>query len=514
MEWSKFATKMYAYEFCKKSGGITLLHRRVNTLHEVRPVFAQEMDLLGLQDYFNYDSGSENPYMWEIRGTYYYRGTPVLKRHGGDMFTAPTIEECIKDVKAQLFQKQIDKALYPINIKQMCNQNRLLAQRLTQSTINGIQNEHKNNARNVDITYVAFSGGKDSVVLFDLVQRAIKHQEFCVVFNDTKMELKDTYNIVDTLKSFCYKNNISIYISQTHLDIERLWKTIGPPSRTLRWCHTICKVVPQVLLLKNVVGKSDYKALAFLGTRASESVKRKTYKQHNIKNNQHIYYPVLHWNSAEVWNYIFENKLPINNAYKLGCSRVGCVVCPMASNYKTYIQCKVYKERASKFIDIIRHLETRHDGNISEIEKHIAAGGWNARRTGKYLKIASNRYKATKDGDQFIIEITSPTSSWKEWIKTVGDIPFQYEYKKTNNGYLIKCSIAETKSYAKKFKLFKQVFKKASHCIGCKYCESLCKDGAISFDNEEVKITNCTQCKKCHEPRGGCIVYDSLRTSW
>ena len=40
--------------------------------------------------------------------------------------------------------------------------------------------------------YVAFSGGKDSVVTLDLVQRALPHNSFKVLFGDTGMEFPDT----------------------------------------------------------------------------------------------------------------------------------------------------------------------------------------------------------------------------------------------------------------------------------------------------------------------------------
>ena len=52
------------------------------------------------------------------------------------------------------------------------------------------------------VFYVAFSGGKDSVVTLDLVQRALPHNEFKVLFGDTGMEFPDTYETVDEIENF------------------------------------------------------------------------------------------------------------------------------------------------------------------------------------------------------------------------------------------------------------------------------------------------------------------------
>ena len=38
---------------------------------------------------------------------------------------------------------------------------------------------------------------------------------------------------------------------------------------------------------------------------------------------------ILDWSSAEIWLYIYTHKLPINEAYKKGNARAGCLLCPM-----------------------------------------------------------------------------------------------------------------------------------------------------------------------------------------
>ena len=62
----------------------------------------------------------------------------------------------------------------------------------------------------VDVFYVAFSGGKDSVVTLDLVQRALPHNKFKVLFGDTGMEFPDTYIAVNAVEKHCKEQEIEL----------------------------------------------------------------------------------------------------------------------------------------------------------------------------------------------------------------------------------------------------------------------------------------------------------------
>ncbi len=63
----------------------------------------------------------------------------------------------------------------------------------------------------MDVFYVAFSGGKDSIVALDLVQRALPHNRFKVLFGDTGMEFPDTYETVKEIKEWCSDKGIDFY---------------------------------------------------------------------------------------------------------------------------------------------------------------------------------------------------------------------------------------------------------------------------------------------------------------
>lgn len=84
----------------------------------------------------------------------------------------------------------------------------------------------------------AFSGGKDSAVLLDLVKKALPKDSFVVIFGDTGMEFPDTYDVVKKTQEQCEKDGTHFYIAKSHFNPEESWKIFGPPARVLRWCCT------------------------------------------------------------------------------------------------------------------------------------------------------------------------------------------------------------------------------------------------------------------------------------
>ncbi len=87
----------------------------------------------------------------------------------------------------------------------MAEKNRYLIETLAQDTIKKIYNTYVEYKSKVDVFYVAFSGGKDSIVTLDLVQRTLPHNEFKVLFGDTGMEFPDTYDVVDLISENAQK---------------------------------------------------------------------------------------------------------------------------------------------------------------------------------------------------------------------------------------------------------------------------------------------------------------------
>ena len=85
----------------------------------------------------------------------------------------------------------------------MCRKNEELLTILEDTTVKKIVKEYEKFKKKLDIFHVAFSGGKDSAVLLDLVKKALPIGSFVVIFGDTGMEFPDTYHVVELTRQQC-----------------------------------------------------------------------------------------------------------------------------------------------------------------------------------------------------------------------------------------------------------------------------------------------------------------------
>lgn len=506
---------MYSYTYDFETGGILLNSTPTNFSKEPRPVYAFEMDLLGFDKYFEYEKQNEIPYMWAEASVYWYRGTQVAKTKGGDLYHAPELILEHDENGDIPFGKVSGANLEPIDITAMCEKNEELLVVIEDTTVKKIVKVYEKYRKKLDIFHVAFSGGKDSAVLLELVKKALPKDSFIVIFGDTGMEFPDTYRAVEYTKKQCEQDGTPFYVSKSHFKPEESWKLFGPPARVLRWCCSVHKSTPQTLKMREITEKNNYVGMDFVGVRAHESVARSKYDYENFgkkQKGQYSYNPILEWTSAEVWLYIFKNNIYVNEAYKKGNSRAGCLFCPMGGGKSDFLQYASYCKEVGKYIDMINSMNARNAGDKQALETYVSNGGWNARKNGRDLTINEQHYKDEIKDKKVVITIDKPRTDWREWIKTLGDIPFEYEYVENKDGYQILCEARVIKKYPVVFKKFKQVFKKSAYCVGCKVCETNCRNGCISFDGK-LSITNCVGCGQCHEIDDGCLVYHSLRTS-
>jgi phosphoadenosine phosphosulfate reductase len=205
---------------------------------------------------------------------------------------------------------------------------------------------------------LGFSGGKDSQVCYDLAVRSgIK---FCAYYNvsfesnTTKRFIREYYPDVIFRKD--YKFGFIENISKNHHGLL--------PTVEIAYC---CK---------------DYKhnprytdAASIIGVRRAESSGRKdrtVFEAKNktlLKKNKPVideYFtagcqsvgtqseiqlkPIVEWSDKEVWDYIRRYKLPVNPEYKLGCKRVGCMVCPKSDLNTNVVYLKKYPKLVDAFI--------------------------------------------------------------------------------------------------------------------------------------------------------------------
>lgn len=522
---------MYAYTYDEQTGGLLLTSSPLAFSKEPRPVYYKELDILGFDQYWNYAKNDAYPYMWAEANSYYYRGRKVAQTKGGSCYTAPEIT-ILEDPEPN------GEPLRFVDIPAMVEKNRKVLESLVLDTIKRAYNTYEKYKTKVDVFYVAFSGGKDSVVALDIVQRALPHNAFMVLFGDTGMEFPDTYNVVEQVEQECNEKGIKFLRSKSKFNPEDTWKKFGPPSQRMRWCCSVHKTTPQILLLRQVTGNSHFRGMAFTGIRGDESASRSEYDDVSLGEKvkgQYSCHPILEWNSAELFSYIFERDLILNETYKKGNSRAGCLVCPLASSKNMFFKEQSYGENASgdglstrTFNDIIIQTSSKELSSSDAVKEFMDIGGWKARRSGKELSIAQSLCIENFENGILTITLIKESTDWHQWIKTVGEItylnddtvevmyegtPYVVTHTSSSAGEVFTVPIAtNTKRDIYFMSALKTIFHKTAYCIGCGVCQANCPNGFISFDDGNVVIDDrCVKCKKCHEIDYGCLLANSMR---
>ena len=201
---------------------------------------------------------------------------------------------------------------------------------------------------------ITYSGGKDSDVLLRLaINSGIP---FELLHSLTTADAPETvYHVRDSFRRMEEKGVKCVIDAHVQPDGSRLtmWnlipKKMVPPTRLMRYC---CAV------LKEGGGKGRFIAT---GVRWAESIKRKNNRglievSPSDKNKRLILMddndearmqfetcqlkgkrtvnPIIGWSTADVWDYVTAEHIPMNPLYSCGFCRVGCIGCPMAGKHR------------------------------------------------------------------------------------------------------------------------------------------------------------------------------------
>lgn len=548
-----------------------------------RPVFWEELDLLGLNKKGWIYPHTEEPLLWACDRRYFYKGEFVLEVKGGNIFDSPTVIQqegfdslVLEPVDMEHLHSRNEDTMFIIeheamdfinqtyrrykNIREVAKNNpdidfQSIAANLEKKTkeehvvvkedcdsfevmsLSKAEELGKSPIFNqkIELFVASFSGGKDSQVLLDLVSRVIPAEDFIVVYSDTGYELPPSLNLYESIRLF-YTNkypNLRFYIAKNHQSVLYYWDELGAPSRIHRWCCSIMKSAPLSRLLKDVVGKGKQpNAILFDGVRAEESVSRSSRSRigRNVKHNKIINVsPLLEWNATEIYLYILLNGLPVNEAYRKGLSRVGCVICPYSSTWSEDLCGQLYPNTLSPFVDKIRDGLAR--AKTAGVDNYIRTGKWKMRAGGRYLHCDSNVNFMSTSPD-FKAIITAPKENLIMWMRVLGNMNINQTEKLTSidlnhRKHIYKCRIEE-KNNSQILEVqgidsrditfishLKKVCYKATYCVHCEVCEVECPTGALSVvPIVSINKDKCIHCMKCLDFDGkGCHAASSISTS-
>lgn len=219
--------------------------------------------------------------------------------------------------------------------------------------------------------YVAFSGGKDSVLLAEMCRLA--KEKFGV-------EYELHYNITGIdppeIVYFMRENYLDLIWHQHEKSMFQLIVEKGfPPTRIIRYCCAELKehggqgkmCLTGVRWAESTkrakrkpfetMEKSRKQAMLF----NDNSEERKNFEQCQLKNKL-VVNPIIDWSDEEVWEYIKSNKIPYCKLYDEGFKRIGCIGCPMNNSdkeFKRYPKFRDYYINAfDKMLKNYKHKDT------------------------------------------------------------------------------------------------------------------------------------------------------------
>lgn len=204
--------------------------------------------------------------------------------------------------------------------------------------------------------FVAFSGGKDSQVLLELVKMSgvRYHAHYNITGNDPP---ENVYFIREH-----YKEVQFIHPKENYF---RLVERKGLPTRLTRFCCERLKegtgagnVVLTGVRREESLRRSKYDEFDIMSRRKEhrESTVKKTMEEVMEMNHRCIkgkdaimLRPILEWTEQDVWDFIRLRGIPVNPCYEL-VGRVGCMFCPFSSKKNIAL----YEERYPKFLKLFK----------------------------------------------------------------------------------------------------------------------------------------------------------------
>lgn len=199
---------------------------------------------------------------------------------------------------------------------------------------------------------VAFSGGKDSLVILHLALHAIS-PKIPILFSSTTVEFPETIRYVQNLAE---EWNLNLHVVAPKKSLFTAVKERGWATHENRWCCRPYKETPAFQFITEEKIPAE-----ITGTHRTESIYRRSLTPIKMPKKEPFLIrvnPIYDWNQWEVWRYIKSKELPYNPLYDKGYRRIGCWCCPL-NGWTHY---RRLKKTHPRLYDFLENFEPKHPG--------------------------------------------------------------------------------------------------------------------------------------------------------